>query len=95
MSLLSVLGADAKSLLSPFIAAFVSDDIGKLAMAAVQYAEAEVDGSGGDKKEAAKTNLLNAAEAAGKDLLAEGTAVINSLLEIALQALTGEVAASL
>ena len=95
MSLFTVLGDDAKSLFAPFAAAFVQDDVGKLAIAAVQYAEAKVEGDGDDKKEAAKTQLLNAAQAAGKDLVAEGEAVLNSLLEVALQIVTADVVAAI
>jgi hypothetical protein len=92
MSILSVLGASLKIDISNALTDFAADEVGALAVAAVEWAEAEMDGGGAAKLEAATTNLLNAAEALGKDLLAEGEKDVNALLELGLQFVTAKAA---
>ena len=85
----------AKPVFSSFLTNFIETDLGKLAVDAVNYAAALPDASGSDKQEAAKTQLLNDAEAAGHDLSTAATSFINFLIETALQAtLAGAVAAA-
>ncbi len=52
----------------------------------MNYAGTFSDQSGDEKRETAKTQLLNDAEAAGKDLVNAGDAFLNFLIEAALQA---------
>ena len=82
------LEAYAKTSLSTFLSTFIQTDIGKMALDAVTYAATLVEASGDDKKEAAKTQLLNDAVIAGKDLSTAGSALLNFFIETALQALT-------
>ena len=94
MSILSVLGDAAKAEVTTFLTAFAQDDVGKLAIDAVQWAEAEVDGGGADKKEQATTKLLNDASAIGKTIIAEGEKDANAFIEIALQAVAAGLGAA-
>jgi hypothetical protein len=100
MTILTTLATDAGTELSSFLSTFAADEIGQLAVAAVNAAEGLIDdatgqaATGAQKLEAAKTQLLNAAEDAGKDLTSEGTSVANFLIETALQAVTAGVVAA-
>ncbi len=95
MSILSTLKTDAEATLAAFLGKFITDDVGKLAVDAVNYAARNVDGSGADKRDAAKTQLLNDAAAAGQDLASEGDAALNFLIETALQAVSAGIVAAI
>ena len=95
MSILSVLGDAAKTEAASFLASLEQDDIGKLAIDAVQWAEDNVEGGGAAKLEQATTKLLNDAEALGKNIVAEGEKDANALIELALQAVTAAAAGAI
>jgi len=81
------LGEDVLAKAKSSLADFVATDLGKLAVDAVNTVEAEMEGSSGaDKLDAAKTQILNDAGQALKDLLADGDAILNYAVENALQA---------
>ena len=85
----------AKPVFSSFLTNFIETDLGKLAVDAVTYAAALPDTTSDGKKEAATTQLLNDASAAGHDLSTAATSFINFLIETALQAtLAGAIASA-
>ena len=93
----------AKPVFSSFLTNFIETDLGKLAVDAVNYADTWAQQTAStstqtptseEKQEAAKTQLLNDAEAAGHDLSTAATSFVNFLIETALQAvLAGAVTA--
>ena len=86
---------EAKPVFSSLLTNFVETDLGKLAIDAVNYAATLTDESDDGKRDAAKTQLLNDAEAAGHDLSTGATSFINFLIETALQAtLAGAITAA-
>ena len=95
MSLLTVLEGDAKSAFASFLPTFAASAVGTLAVAVVGEVDAEFEaltakftGVALDnaKREAAKTKLLNALEATGKDAATFTESMLNFLIEAAIQA---------
>lgn len=83
---LSLIGQLQASIAS-FLNDFVKDDLGKLAVDAVDFAESSLPGAAGtDKKAAAVAKLKEDAAKAGHDLTTFGESVFNFLIETALQA---------
>lgn len=83
---LSIIG-QLKSSVASFLNDFVKDDLGTLAVDAVNFAEASLPNAGGaDKKAAAIAKLKEDAAKAGHDLETFGQSVLNFLVETALQA---------
>lgn len=68
-----------------FFGKFPFTDFGKAAIDAVQWAETEIDGSGDDKREAAKVKLLEQLELAGHDVTQLVESEKNFLIETAKQ----------
>jgi hypothetical protein len=75
-----------KATIASFLNDFVKDDLGTLAVDAVQYAE-NLGGDGASKREAAKAKLLDDLTRAGHDAAQFGESVLNFLIETGLQAL--------
>jgi len=83
---LSLIG-QLKASVASFLNDFVKDDLGALAVDAVNFAEASLpNAAGSDKKEAAIAKLKEDAGKAGHDLTTFGGSVLNFLIETALQA---------
>lgn len=66
--------------------AFLKDDVGKLAIDAVNYAATFTDEDGDGKREISRNQLVRDAEKAGNDLVNAGDSLLNFLIEAALQA---------
>lgn len=73
-------------LITEFLTKFVTQDVGQLAVAAAQAAEAELPGAASaDKKAAAVASLKTALVLAGHDLEQFGEGLLNFLIEAAVQ----------
>lgn len=69
-----------------FLNSFIQQDLGKMAIDAVQYAATLTDKSGADKQAAAKQKLTDDLKAAGHDVTQFGESILNFLIESAYQA---------
>lgn len=73
-----------------FLEEFAKEDLGKLAIDAVDYVEGALPGAGSvEKRDAAAAKLKTDAIAAGHDVAAFATSTWNWLIETALQAANG------
>ncbi len=89
------LGEDVVAKIKASLTAFVSTELGTLSVDAVNFINAEMPGSSdSDKRDAAKTKLLNDAGEALKELLADGDAILNYAIENAIQALAAGLVSS-
>jgi len=76
-----------KASIASFLNDFVTQDLGKLAVDAVEYVQASLPNATGDEKRAAaKAKLVADLKAAGHDAEQFGESVLNFLIEAALQA---------
>ena len=92
----TTLETEAKTELGTFLTTFTGTNLGKMATAAVQYAEGAVEGASGEEKmEAAKTELLNLAGDEAAALVDLGESFLRFTLETALQAVEAEVPAAI
>ena len=83
---LSLIG-QLKVTVASFLNDFIKDDIGTMAVDAVQYAQTFTDKSGADKQTIAKQKLTEDLKKAGHDVTVFGESVLNFLIETAYQAL--------
>ena len=82
---LSLFG-ELKPQIEHFLSQFVENDLGKVAVSAVQFIEAEMPGaSDQEKREAAKAKFVADAKAAGHDAGVFGEALLNFVIEAAVQ----------
>lgn len=83
------------NLIKDFLSKFLVQDVGKLAVAAAQAAEAELPGAASaDKKAAAIANLKVALSDAGHDLATFSESLLNFLIEAAVQVITAAAASA-
>lgn len=81
-----IFGSTLSKQIATTINDLAKDDLGKLAIAAVEYvATLPPFSTDVEKRDAAKAKLVADAQAAGQDLLNVGDSVLNMLIELAVQ----------
>jgi len=83
---LKALGGQLKVKLIDWLKSYAVDELGILAIDAVNYANTLIGSAGDEKKAAAKSKLLADLKAAGKDVESFSESLLNFLIESALQA---------
>lgn len=81
-----IVGESLAKSLSVSLTDLAKDDVGKLAIDAVEYVQSNIPGAGStEKRDAAKAKLIADAKAAGHDLASFGESFLNLLVELAVQ----------
>jgi hypothetical protein len=95
LNFLKAIGGQLKITVATFLKSFAAEDLGKLAIDAVAYVEASMEGAdGAAKRDAAAQKFVADAKAAGQDVENFSKSLVNFFIESALQAFLAGVGAN-